>query len=186
MINLDLASIYDVESVTFNREKSVLEFRSPQRENTPPVLMAVEIKPHPDELLTNVYNLAMGPKNDIGQIDDKVRLKHVDSSKMFSTVIVFAIAFLDEFSDLIIGLDGSDDLRATLYHSMFQSNREQLNDFITCIGVDWYVKLLRNRQEIERTSDGSPFFKPRPEPFDFTRTRHDLYRYYMIQRKPEQ
>jgi len=79
-----------------------------------------------------------------------------------------------------IGLDGSDDLRATLYHSMFIVNKETMGEYFTSIGVDWYVKLLRNEEDIERTASGEPFFKPRPEAFNYHRTRHDLYRYYML------
>ena len=66
---------------------------------------------------------------------------------------------------------------------MFVTNRKRLNEFFVTIGVDWYVKLLRNQIEIERRKDGTPFFKPRPELFDYNRTRHDLYRYYMYQLK---
>jgi hypothetical protein len=47
------------------------------------------------------------------------------------------------------------------------------------IGVDWYVRLLRNR-DIERDKRGNPLFKPRPEPFDLKRNPIDLYRYYIF------
>jgi hypothetical protein len=90
---------------------------------------------------------------------------------------------LTEFPEMIIGLDGTDDIRATLYHSMFKVNKENLSEYFETIGVDWYVKLLRNQIEIERKDDGSPFFKPRPERFDYSRSRHDLYRYYMFELK---
>jgi hypothetical protein len=123
----------------------------------------------------------MGPLNDDGEIDDLARLKHANSDKLFSTIILFCVAFLDEYPDLIIGLDGSDDLRAILYHSMIVSNREHLSEYFVYVGVDWYVRLLRNREEIERKANGEPFFKPRPEPFDFARSRRDLYRYYLRQ-----
>ncbi|BAV09327.1 hypothetical protein FLA_5375 [Filimonas lacunae] len=37
-----------------------------------------------------------------------------------------------------------------------------MDEFFTTIGVDWYVKLLRNEEDIERNSDGTPYFKQRP------------------------
>ncbi len=58
-----------------------------------------------------------------------------------------------------------------------------MDEYFMTIGVDWYVKLLRNKTDIERDYNGNPFFKPRPEAFDYTRNRHDLYRYYMFQLK---
>lgn len=182
MIKIDFDNTYPLERVEMNPQKSIAEFVSLQI-NADPVLMRVVIHPHPDPLLVNVYNLAMGPPVKDDSIDDKSRLKHQDSSAVFSTAILFALAFLTEYTDTTIGLDGSDDLRATLYHSMFITNREIMNEYFVPIGVDWYVKLLRNRQEIERTPEGEPFFKPRPEPFDYNRGRHDLYRYYMIKLK---
>lgn len=122
MVIINLDDTYDAEAVSFNRDVSVMAFFSPQRDGVP-AMIQVQIRHHPDELLPSVYNLAMGPLND-GEIDDLARLKHTDSDKFFSTIILFCVAFLDEYPDLIIGLDGSDDLRATLYHSMIISNRE--------------------------------------------------------------
>ena len=56
-----------------------------------------------------------------------------------------------------------------------------MSEYFDAVGVDWYVKLLRNQQDVERDHDGNPFFKPRPEEFDYTRTRAGLYRYYILQ-----
>jgi hypothetical protein len=78
----------------------------------------------------------------------------------------------------------SNDTRAYLYHRMFQTNRKHLDEFFSSIGVDWYVRLLRN-QDIEKDEDGNAFFKPRPEPFDYKRANHDLYRYYMFKLKKQ-
>jgi hypothetical protein len=179
MITIDLDNTYPLISGKIDLLLSIGEFYVPQAKNGN-ILMRVTIKPHPDPLLPNVYNLAIGPPVEDDKIDDQARLKHKDSSRVFSTAILFALAFLTDYPEMLIGLDGSDDLRATLYHSMFIANRETMNEFFTAIGVDWYVRLLRNREEIERTADGDPFFKPRPEVFDYQRNRHDLYRYYML------
>jgi hypothetical protein len=61
---------------------------------------------------------------------------------------------------------------------MFFKNKAYLEEFFVSIGVDWYVRLLRNG-DIERDADGEPYFKPKPEPFDYKRVR-DLNRYYMF------
>lgn len=182
MITLNIEHTYDLLWGEINHNSSIIEFYSPQAGGED-FLMRVVIEPHPDPLLPNVYNLAMGPPMGESGINDNVRLKHIDSGKVFSTAILFALAFLTEFPETIIGLDGTDDLRATLYHSIFIANRKPLGEYFSTIGVDWYVKLLRNQVDIERNEDGTPFFKPRPESFDYTRTRHDLYRYYMFELK---
>jgi hypothetical protein len=182
MFIIDFENTFKPILLIFDRELSVMEFYSPQKKSAPE-LIRVEIKPHLDKLLPDVYNLAMGPLNEENKINDKIRLKHINSNRLFSTIILFATAFLSEYPVFTIGLDGSDDIRATLYHSMFLTNRKHLSQYIICIGVDWYVKLLRNQLEIEVKSDGTPFFKPRPEQFDYARPRYDLYRYYMFQLK---
>lgn len=91
-------------------------------------------------------------------------------------------SFLEENSNKAysIGIDGSNEVRANLYHRMFRHNFVKLSDIILAVGVDWYVKLLRNGTDIERDNDGLPLFKPRPEPFDLNRNPRDLYRYYLF------
>ena len=182
MIAIDFEETYNLLYVEIDKGMSIIEFNSPQHGGSP-ALIRVVIKRHPDPLLPNVYNLAMEPPVGHLEVNDSVRLKHSDSNKVFSTAILFALIFLTEFPEMIIGLDGTDDIRATLYHSMFKANRENLSEYFETIGVDWYVKLLRNQVEIERMDDGSPFFKPRPERFDYGRSRDDLYRYYMFELK---
>jgi hypothetical protein len=67
-----------------------------------------------------------------------------------------------------------------MYHLMLKSNREYLSDFFVAIGVDWYVRVFRD-WSCEVDSSGHLLAKPKPEPFDYDRDRHDLYRYYMFQ-----
>lgn len=132
--------------------------------------------------LPNVYNLAYGPLGHNGKIDDKIKLHHQNVNKLFSTIVFFAITFLDTYKERKVGIDGSNDGRAYWYHRMFQSNYEELADLVIIIGVDWYVKLLRDGS-VESDETGEPLFKPRPEPFDAKRKASDLYRYYLIERK---
>jgi len=150
------------------------------------ILIKVEIEPLGDPLLPNVYNLAFGPLNDGGGINDTANINHKNIGKMFSTILSYSLFFLQHNADnnINIGLDGSSDVRAYLYHRMFQTNKKHLDEFFSSIRVDWYARLLRN-QDIERDEDGNAFFKPRPEPFDYKRANHDLYRYYMFKLKKQ-
>ena len=87
--------------------------------------------------------------------------------------------FLQENPYTSIGIDGSNDVRAYLYHRMFVTNYDYLKNYFFTIGVDWYVKLLRNGN-VELDDKGNYFFKPKPEPFDYQRNSRELYRYYMF------
>jgi hypothetical protein len=178
MTKLNLDSTYDIHYVS--PDLSTFSFISILK-NGKQVELVIQITKHRDPHLSGVYNLAFGPLDLKGEIDDKVVLKHSDLGKVFSTIILCAITFLDNIeSGISIGIDGSNDVRAYLYHRMFVSNHEKLSEIITTVGVDWYVRLLRNGTDIERDADSYPLFKPRPEPFDLNRTSVDLYRYYMF------
>lgn len=182
MFRIDLENVYDILWGEVNSELSIVEFNAPQKMGEP-MLMRIRIEPYGDPFLPGVYNLSLGPPDENGKINDQVRLKHYDSGKVYSTVILFALAFLTEYPEASIGLDGSNDIRANLYHSMFLLNRSVMSEYFYAVGVDWYVKLLRNQHDVERDEDGNPFFKPRPEEFDYSRTRADLYRYYILELK---
>jgi len=142
----------------------------------------VQIRDIGDPLLPSVYNMGFGPPDGSGSFRDDISLEHSDPSKVFSTVMVLAIAFLERNPSFFIGIDGSDDRRAYLYHRMFRYNSNSLQDTLVLTGVDWYVRLLRSG-DVERDPTGHPYFKPRPEAFDFQRKTSDLYRYYLINLK---
>jgi len=147
-----------------------------------PVILKVQIKPLYYPLLPNVYNLCFGPLKDDGIIDDNAQIFHKDLNKLFSTIILFCLTFLRVNPNVTIGLDGSNDVRAYLYHRIFCSNEENLCEYFVTLGADWFVRLLRNN-DYERDEDGSPFFKPKTELFDYQRPARDLYRYYMFHLK---
>lgn len=160
---------------------SEMSFISAQKDGTNREIF-VSIKPHSDAELPNVYNLGFGPPDGHRSFLDDVKLRHADNDKVFSTVLFHAFLFLQENLNLTIGLDGSDDSRATLYHLMFKSNKDYIDDFFIPIGVDWYVRIFRDNT-YEQDENGYYIKRPRPEPFDYDRTRHDLYRYYMFSLK---
>ena len=63
------------------------------------------------ELLPDVYNLAFGPLDQSGHIDDKVQLSYKDYSKVFSTILFAGLTYLDNNRDHFIGIDGSNNAR---------------------------------------------------------------------------
>lgn len=76
----------------------------------------MEISNEAHELIPNVYNLAFGPTNARGDIDDKAQLTHKDYSKVFSTILFDGLIYLNSNRDHYLGIDGSDNARAYLYY----------------------------------------------------------------------
>lgn len=166
------------EPTSMESDLSKMTFDSPQVDGTI-VSIIVRIDPHPDPDLPEVFNLGFGPSDGNGRFLDDVRLQHADISRVFSTVLFHGLTFLQETPKLTLGVDGSDDIRATMYHLIVKSNRIYLSEFFVAIGVDWYVRVFRD-WSYELDADGNLLSKPKPEQFDYQRTRHDLYRYYMF------
>lgn len=154
MIKINLENTFEAIYVSSNFDQYIFES---QLKNNKIIQLKIKFTNIANPLLPNVYNLAFGPFNESGKIDDSINLKHRDSNKVFSTVILFSLTFLKDNPNATIGIDGSDDLRANLYHRMFRYNYKDLQDFIVIIGVDWYVRLLRNGN-IELDIEGLAFF----------------------------
>ncbi|PWG79311.1 DUF6934 family protein [Pararcticibacter amylolyticus] len=177
-VSINFDDIYDAVSISDDLTEMI--FNAPQNDGNTCQLL-VKIKKHPDPHLPNVYNLGFGPPNRSGGFRDNVRLHHKNINKVFSTILILALVFLDENPSLVIGVDGSDDFRARFYHRMLKHNRQYLSDYFIAIGVDWYVRIFRDGS-YEQNSDGTYIAKPRSEPFDYNRENRDLYRYYMFRR----
>ena len=120
MISINFEETYD--PISIESDLSQMTFDSPQSDGTSKLIL-VKIDNHPDEYLPNVYNLGFGPPDEEGGFKDYVKLRHINNNKVFSTVLFHGLTFLLENPEMTIGIDGSDDLRATLYHLMFKSNR---------------------------------------------------------------
>ena len=179
MIEINFDETYDLLEVS--EDFSITSFFSPNV-NGINVLISVQIFPLSHPLLPNVYNLAFGPIKSSGEIDDQARIRHTNLSKLFSTILLASLTFLQAHPERIIGLDGSDDIRAYLYHRMFQKNRNNLDSYFMPSGVDWFVRLMRN-ETLEVDSDGVLYFQPIVEPFDYKRLSTNLYRYYLFKLK---
>jgi hypothetical protein len=169
------------EPLSLSDDLSEMTFDSPRVDGSIQRIV-VQITPHPDPLLPDVYNLGFGPPDGNGGFIDNIQLSHSNLNTVFSTVLFHALSFLEINPGLTIGLDGSDDLRARLYHRITKFNKAYLDDFFITIGVDWYVRIFRNG-DYEKDSQGTPIAKPRPELFDYLRDNKDLYRYYMFRKK---
>ena len=176
MIKVNLLETFELEYVS--KDAMWMTFFAPLRDGER-ILLKVSIELLNDPMLPNTYNWTFGPVDGEGNIDYMARVAHTNPDKVFSTILLFCLAFLRRHAGLQIGLDGSDDTRAYLYHRMFHTNREYLNEYFETIGVDWYLRMLRSGS-FETDSQGRIFFKPRPEKFNYKRSKSDLYRYYMF------
>ncbi|WP_394332016.1 DUF6934 family protein [Pedobacter hartonius] len=178
-ININFKDTYT--PIYIEEDLSGMSFNSPQKNGSSCELLAM-INPYPGSELPGVYNIGFGPPDGKGRFIDYVDLKHTDSNKVFLTVLLFGITFLQRNPELTHGLDGSTDTRAALYHLMYKYNKTYLTEFFDAIGVDWYIRVFRNNT-YDADSHGNFIARPRPEPFNYKRDRHDLYRYYMFRLK---
>ncbi|MGN7723014.1 DUF6934 family protein [Chitinophaga sp. 22620] len=176
MIRVNLEDTFEQEELS--KDFSFMTFYAPLKEGGE-VLLKVSIEALNDPMLPNTYNLAFGPMDDAGNIDDTARVFHDNPDKVFSTILLFCLLFLRNNADFQIGLDGSDDPRAYLYHRMFITNKDYLDEYFETFGVDWYLRQLRNG-DFETDENGQIFLKPKSENFNYRRSLKDLYRYYVF------
>ena len=127
MIKINLENTFEALYVSPNFDQYIFES---QLKNNKIIQLKVKFTNIAESLLPNVYNLAFGPFDVSGKINDSINLKHKNSNKVFSTIILFSITFLKNNPTVTIGIDGSDDLRANLYHRMFRYNYKDLQDFM--------------------------------------------------------
>lgn len=90
MIKINLEDTFEATYVSSNLDQYIFES---QLRNNKKIQLKVKFTNIADSLLPNVYNLAFGPFNLDGKIDDSINLKHKDSNKVFSTIILFSITF---------------------------------------------------------------------------------------------
>ena len=105
--------------------------------------LKIEISNEAHELLPNVYNLAFGPIDKQGQIDDRAELPHKDYSRVFSTILLHALNYLSAFPAHYLGIDGSDNFRAYYYWRFLQRNFEYLDQYFEIFGIKYYVRIAR-------------------------------------------
>jgi hypothetical protein len=98
-------------------------------------------------LIPDVYNLSFGPINSKGEIDDSVKLNHVNHSKVFSTIVLSAMIFLEKKRSCFLGIDGSNNARAYMYYRCVQNNYNFLTQYFKIFGVNYYARILRKEND---------------------------------------
>jgi len=102
----------------------------------------ISLEEHP--LMIDVYNLAFGPVDKNNQIDDQVKLAHLNHSKVFSTIVFEGLSFLTQYPDKFLGIDGSNTARAYMYYRCIQNNFDYLATYFFIYGVSYFVRILRD------------------------------------------
>lgn len=139
-VNIDFDKIYELDEVS--PDFNVTGFNSPL-ENGKEVPLKVKISTQSHALLPNVYNLAFGPLNKQGKIDDRAELPHKDYSRVFSTILFSAYAYLLRNPGHILGVDGSDNTRAYFYYRALKRNFTYLTRHFDLFGVKYFVRITR-------------------------------------------
>ncbi len=149
-IKIDFENVYELDEIS--PDFKLTSFRTKLVAGTE-LPLVVKISNHPHVLIPAVYNMAFGPLNKQGKIDDKAELTHADYSKVFSTILFAAYAYLEQYPEHILGIDGSDNARAYYYFRAIMRNFHYLNQHFVIYGVKYFVRITR----LGRTQYDNPF-----------------------------
>lgn len=151
--------------------------------STIPLQIKISSKAH--ELSKNVFNLAFGPLGRNGQIDDAIELEHRDYSKVFSTILSEAHTYLLNNPEHSLGIDGSDNRRAYLYHRLIKGNFEYLSKYFNLYGMKYYVRISRfGKQQYDNPFDFKDVHsKLMPLEKEAFMNTESLYNYYVFKLK---
>ncbi len=139
-VKIDFDTLYDIENISPDLKFS--SFTTALNDGrTLPLMVKISNQSH--ALLPNVYNLSFGPLNAKGKIDDKAELKHMDYSRVFSTILFSALAYLQNNPDHYLGIDGSDNARAYFYYRALQRNFNYLDRHFHMYGIKYFVRITR-------------------------------------------
>jgi hypothetical protein len=179
---IDFDNLYDIENISADLRFSSFTTRLNNGQELP---LNVKISNQSHALLPNVYNLAFGPLNAKGKIDDKAELKHADYSKVFSTILFSALAYLESNPGHYLGIDGSDNARAYFYYRAVQRNFPYLSRHFRMFGVKYFVRITR----FGKTQYDNPFdFEDiMPYPFRIDKgalvSQDHMYNYFIFNLK---
>jgi hypothetical protein len=184
-VKIDFDKLYEIEKISQDLRFS--SFRSALN-NGGEVPLVVRISNHSHALLPNVYNLSFGPLNAKGKLDDKAELTHSDYSKVFSTILFSALAYLKTNPGHYLGIDGSNNARAYFYYRALQRNYHYLDKHFRMYGVKYYVRISR----FGKTQYDNPFDFEDIIPYPF-RIRKDqpvsqdhMYNYFIFNLKQDE
>ncbi|WP_315819307.1 DUF6934 family protein [Paraflavitalea speifideaquila] len=112
-LKIDFNNLYEIDNISHDLKVSTFNTKLNNGQALP---LIVKISNQSHALLPNVYNLSFGPQNAKGKIDDKAELTHSDYSKVFSTILFSALAYLKTNPGHYLGIDGSNNARAYFYY----------------------------------------------------------------------
>lgn len=151
LLKIDFDNVYDIAPVPEDYNTSTFTTELADGSTIP---LHVKISREAHELSENVFNLAFGPLNRRGEINDSVELEHRDYAKVFSTILSEAYAYLLNNPDHSLGIDGSDNRRAYLYHRLIKGNFEYLSKYFNLYGMKYYVRITRfGKQQYDNPFD---------------------------------
>ena len=181
-LKIDFDNLYDIDDISPDLKLS--KFKT-TLENGNKVPLVVKISNQSHALLPNVYNLSFGPLNPKGKIDDKAELTHGNYSRVFSTILFSALAYLKNNPEHHLGIDGSDNARAYFYYRALQRNFNYLDHHFRMYGIKYYVRITR----FGKTQYDNPFdFEDiMPYPFRITKgaevSQDNMYNYFIFNLK---
>lgn len=139
-LKIDFNNLYEIDNISEDLRISTFNTTLSSGQALP---LIVKISNQSHALLPNVYNLAFGPLNAKGKIDDRAELTHADYSRVFSTILFAALAYLKNNPGHYLGIDGSDNARAYFYYRALQRNFNYLNQHFRMFGVKYFVRITR-------------------------------------------
>ncbi|WEK34935.1 MAG: hypothetical protein P0Y53_20800 [Candidatus Pseudobacter hemicellulosilyticus] len=179
---IDFDNLYEIEHISPDLKLSSFHTELDTGDVVP---LVVKISNQTHALLPNVYNLAFGPLNPKGKIDDKAELAHHNYSKVFSTILFTAFAYLKTNPGHYLGIDGSDNARAYFYYRALQRNFAFLNRHFNMYGIKYFVRITR----FGKTQYDNPFdFEDIiPYPFKIDKdariSQDHMYNYFIFNMK---
>ena len=143
-VKIDLKNVYSIVLEDRRQQASAFDtFLTTGKK----VRLGIKIAKTTHPLMSNVFNLAFGPLNKDGTIDDKARLSYQEYSKVFSTVLLEAVAYLELHPDRYVGIDGSNNTRAYMYYRCIRNNFTYLSTIFTMWGINYYIRMLRQVED---------------------------------------
>lgn len=139
-VKLDFDNTYNIEPLS--TDLRVSRFIS-DLEDGSMIPLRIEISSQPHALDPSVFNLAFGPTNSKGEIDDRAEIAHRDYSKVFSSILLAGLTYLTDNPGHYLGIDGSNNARAYLYYRFLQRNYACLDQFFELYALKYYVRISR-------------------------------------------
>lgn len=181
-IKLDFDNPYDIKPLSDDSRLSTFDTELIDG-STIPLLVKIDKNPH--ELMSEVFNMAFGPVDSKGQIDDKAEISHKNYSRAFSSILSSALFYLDKNPTHFIGIDGSNNARAYLYYRFLQQNYDYLDQYLNMFGMKYYVRISRfGKYEYDDPFDFTDI-QPYPEKIQKSMPTHPdfMYNYLIFNKK---